>query len=346
MANELYVLGAGASKAARETPLGNELLWNYIAGTNFMTKVQDDGSADNRMDDNKNSTFVQFLEKIETHFPTQKGIVEKFLKRDFEFFMPDIRDKELFADELLRFALRKGDLDFYEIIKRLIYQHLNESHSVMLQPKYDLYEEFAKYLILQSESNVISMNFDTLLYSVSLKGKNYIFDYGFKVGEDHRTIPIDSIAYICKMIKLHGSFDWKYCYKCNKMTLSSPHQRYYDYESERCYSCKTALKPYFIVPFDKKLIEYEKMLFDQAKELISNAQKIHIIGYSFPEYDQDVITLLKNAVNPRSEIIIVDKATESHRNTIMNKMGKIIPNTRISLYLDGFEKYFTEVLSS
>lgn len=342
----LFVLGAGASKAARETPLGNELIWNYIQDTNLFSVINDDGSVDNSMDDDKNEYFEIFLEKIAHYFPQKAYLYTNYKNRRMDLFMPEIEEKALFADELLRFAQKKRDFDFCEVIRRLIYQHINEKHTVIMDPIDDLYDQFTEYLLKNISADVISLNFDTLLREIYIDGHIYTFDYVIPFSEDRRKSSYKNEIHIGKMIKLHGSFDWRYCKTCRKMILTEQFQRYDNYESEKCYICKSVLKPYFIVPYDDNITRINEKLILKAEKLINNASKIIVIGYSFPDYDNDIIDLFSKNVNNKMMLNIIEYADNKETvQRIQRRMQKIFPDKNIQYYFNGFKNWLKKEMT-
>lgn len=341
----LFVLGAGASNAARKTPLGNELIWNYIQDTNLFSVINDDGSVDNSMDDDRNEYFEKFLEKIAHYFPQKAYLYTSYKNRGMDLFIPAIEEKALFTDELLRFAQKKKDYEFYEIIKRLIFQHINETHTVMKEPGYNLYDEFAKHLLNIINADIISLNFDTLLREIFIDGHIYTFDYVIPFSEDHRKSSYENEIHIGKMIKLHGSFDWRYCNVCRKIIITDKFQRYYKYESERCHQCNNLLKPYFIVPYHNNIVKYDELLTNKAKELIKKARKIIVIGYSFPDYDNDIIQLFRENTHKRNINIIEYSNNGRPVRKIIEKMESIFPDGNIEYYWKGFKSWFDEELN-
>lgn len=155
------------------------------------------------------------------------------------------------------------------------------------------------------------------------------------------------------MVKLHGSLDWGICNKCNKLSLYFPHMVAKNYFGEgwppvcRVGKCNGIIEPYIFVPHqDQGDDERINMLWDKAKEVLSQAQKITIIGYSFPEYDQKVIKLFKNSLDKKVEVEIIDYEPNNDRKasrlfSIKEKYKQMVPELQneIRVSLDGFCQY-------
>ena len=85
-------------------------------------------------------------------------------------------------------------------------------------------------------------------------------------------------------------------------------------------------------------------LWQRASQELKDAQRLTIIGYSFPEYDKTVIDLFKSNLNDSVHVTVVDKADPTDRSAevrIKDKYESIFPQLqgRIAVRLDGFEGY-------
>ncbi|MCL2410115.1 MAG: hypothetical protein FWC97_00590 [Treponema sp.] len=142
-----------------------------------------------------------------------------------------------------------------------------------------------------------------------------------------------------KFLKLHGSINWLVCPNCKRI--------YVDYDEdiaiyELCYElsterlCPECIKEFIkdndvprmnsilITPtFIKDLnILQLKNIWHNALIDISEASKIIIIGYSFPEADFEMRYLLKKAINQKTEIEVILHSSDNpleYRKTLVSK---------------------------
>lgn len=225
------------------------------------------------------------------------------------------------------------------LIHYLISKSRNEGEST--------YKEFWKAI---SENNrnvsVVTMNYDTLLdesFDFLYPYKGYI-DYCIELMNYHYPRKIEASGWWdnprepisvwgdtdpkpIKLIKVHGSLNWKYCNCCNQVLLtawdtdidlSSMGFKGYIYascenpESEEfdlvCPLDGNKFDTFIVPPSHIKELSHPVInkLLDEAAIEIRKARKIVFVGYSFPEADVHIKALLKKNLNTDSEIYIVD----------------------------------------
>ncbi len=124
-----------------------------------------------------------------------------------------------------------------------------------------------------------------------------------------------------KLIKIHGSLNWKYCNCCGQVGLTPWQHRinlktdsfesFFKREINTCPFDNNRLLSLIQVPSHLKTTNnfiFNK-LFDEAGYTIRNAKKLVFIGYSFPEADVHIRALVKRNFNPKNEIIVVNKSS-------------------------------------
>lgn len=198
-------------------------------------------------------------------------------------------------------------------------------------------------LIINKNPNtsIITLNYDTLLeqafdhlfkkhgyidYSIPLM--NYeklpqIKQYNFwvnpkepvEVEENENPLPF-------KILKLHGSLNWKYCNCCNQ-TLLTPWDRNIDLnkgkflgytypdKQEYEYICPidgTEFQTLIVPPSYLKILRHPviSQLMTEASREIRNAKKIVFVGYSLSNADIHVKALFKKHVNPDKELVVIN----------------------------------------
>jgi hypothetical protein len=122
-----------------------------------------------------------------------------------------------------------------------------------------------------------------------------------------------------KLIKIHGSLNWKYCNCCAQVGLT-PWNHGINLKKDSFDSFVRGK----ICPFDQNkltsLIQAPShlktnnnfifnKLFDEAGYTLRNAKKLVFIGYSFPEADVHIRALVKRNFNPKNEIIVINKSS-------------------------------------
>lgn len=126
-----------------------------------------------------------------------------------------------------------------------------------------------------------------------------------EVGEERKNI-IPKYIKTFTLNKLHGSFNWFYYGKNpSQIYLSSG----FNVEIEKY--AKEPLIPLIIPPvYDKSSIidmESTRYLWIRARNFLSKARRIYILGYSLPDSDLSVRLMFKNCINKNAKIFIIDK---------------------------------------
>lgn len=197
------------------------------------------------------------------------------------------------------------------------------------------------------------MNYDTCLDDsfAHLFPRNYYLDYSLDLANydhsddvDHRDwwvnprepvlSPESSEPTSIKLIKIHGSLNWKYCDCCNQVLLT-PLNKKLDLgisepsgksrsntggsESQTHYQCRrdgNAYQTLLVPPSHMKDLSHtiHSRLFIEASEELRRASKIVFVGYSLPEADVHVKAIIKKSIRPQTEIVVIDiNETEEFR---------------------------------
>lgn len=341
---EVFVLGAGASYGSARTPLGRDLVWSYHGDCSPWAKWGDNGKRDPDDLAEEEKQFEDlgiFIKSMENEFP---GILEysrfKQSMQTAYAYSPCI-SKEYYIDEVMKVLQDKNDTQNIKLIKQLAVKHIAgiASESAALSP----YDRFAQNLAgrLASEISVISFNFDSLLHEEFKQNNVYkevYFDYllfssapeGRKCYNKKNGIPL---------IKLHGSLDWAFNSKTKEIELL-----HWFIRPDTYYSNNREIEPYIFLPHQVRGSLTEPLWY-RAKEELSQAAKITIIGYSFPAYDQEKVFKLFENVNPRATWEVIDheenpRHKEKRKIEIQNKYQKWFPRIQeLTINVDGFEEY-------
>lgn len=191
-----------------------------------------------------------------------------------------------------------------------------------------------------SNLSVITMNYDTYLDEgfSHMFPRNYYLDYCLDLANydhsddvDHRdwwvnprepVLALESTAPVSiKLIKIHGSLNWKYCDCCNQVLLtpyddklelragdrsqSSPNSMG---SPNRCHRDGNEYQTLLVPPSYMKDLSHtiHSQLFIEASEEIRRAKKIVFVGYSLPVSDVHVKAIIKKSIDPKTEIVVVD----------------------------------------
>lgn len=344
---EVFVFGAGASNDSAKAPLGKDLVWTYYQDCFTFPEIKADGKPDLTEEDISFANLSIFFELVEKVYPNLKGEKKKWeeTRKQNQIYSPPYNlDKRYYVDEMLRILHESKDKRGVELIRSLISEHIGGSS---FDGENLLYKKFVKSLAGKpSESiSIISINFDCLLHE-DFKNKVY-FDY--LIGFDE--IDSNRISYnkqkSIPLIKLNGSLDWAICPKCKKTFLRFPFIVQHSYKNFYCKmteNCGEKLYPLIFLPYEDRDKSIDR-LWNKAKEELRQAQKITIIGYSFPPYDQHIINLFGKYMNTDVLLEIVDLEEEvenkqEREKEIREWLKNIFPNKKdIKLSLDGFREY-------
>jgi hypothetical protein len=340
---QVYVFGAGASKASGNTPLGKRLVWDYHADCHLMAPVDNLDSFLNE-EDEEYANFIEFLRLTSSIFPELNNLLEGWKKRGYSIFHVYNIEKRHYADELLQILHQRDDQPGIELVRKLICEHIVGSS---FDSPNLLYKNFISQILKDrspQQISIISFNFDCLL-SENFESDVY-FDYllDFDWIDSHRkrfyaqTNPI-------KLLKLNGSLDWGICPSCNRLHLYFPPTSKHFYDDKKCsFNCGGFVQPLIVIPHEQ-YGSITEPLWALAKEELEGADIVTIIGYSFPPYDEKVKKLFAESLRLNTKLQIVDcldpkESPNSKRVSIIEKYKCFPPLLKgEDIYLDRFEGY-------
>lgn len=342
---EIFVLGAGASHASGGTPLGKDLVWRYYQDCSLFYQMGSDGKpiSDSIAEDKKYFMDLQkFLcsrQELEKYCDSLKEMMRTGYIWDFNV------GKRYYIDELMKDLQKGNNDDVIKLIKQLTVKHITESRNGRGN---ELYREFGKYLAGRSalDVSVISINFDCLLHE-EFKNNNVYREVYFDYLMDFNNIAHSRKSYNKKngipLLKLNGSLDWAYNLQTNTIQLL-----HWFIRPDVYYSNNNGMEPYIFLPHQTK-DKSMQILWDRAKTELKQASKVTIIGYSFPDYDVDIIKLFQENITSAIELEVVDLGRSlNEQKEIKAKYEKLFPNidiAKVKFCFDGFEGYLNKVKS-
>lgn len=124
-----------------------------------------------------------------------------------------------------------------------------------------------------------------------------------------------------KLLKIHGSLNWKYCDCCGQVGLTpwqhginlktDSFESFYESEITSCPFDRNKLSSLIQVPTHLKTntnFIFNK-LYDEAGYTIRGAKTLVIVGYSFPEADVHIRAMIKRNFGTNNQIIVVNKSS-------------------------------------
>ena len=291
----VIILGAGAS-FADGAPLQKNLINKYF-----------DSISQEKTEESQTELINKYFEMFWgidivsgtedlTSFPTFEdclGILDTAKNRNENFKLNSKEDLNKFRNSLIF------------LIAKTIERELGHGPSVN-------HEQLVKRLIKEGTLNstaFISFNYDIIIDNILTKLrelKDLDLDYGIEFmnfdwekdgNEDSwgKADPNKSLY----LLKIHGSLNWLYCPTCNQIEITPKTKGAVKafVKSEKCKTCKTFMEPIIIPPtyFKDMNNVYLQQIFQKSDQILRNAKRIFICGYSLPEADLHIKYLLKRA---------------------------------------------------
>lgn len=202
------------------------------------------------------------------------------------------------------------------------------------------YDKLIDNVITLTDHNCfISFNYDLFLdKAVSINNHSILGDYNLEfVSVEHfasykRIQNGKRTEKDVDILKLHGSINWARCPVCNEIYLEY-FSRYRSIFEKTCKRCGKRLIPILVPPTLRKQIEEYGIgcLWDRAEEILSMADNIIIIGYSFPDVDTEAKWLFKRSLvkgGKKPTLTLVEPNTDTRKKIIGmfgNTVGEVFP---------------------
>lgn len=189
------------------------------------------------------------------------------------------------------------------------------------------------------EIAVITTNYDTLIDDAfdRIYG-DYLIDYCIDLVNfryPNKITPFDwwvnpnkpltqfghNIPIKTKLIKIHGSLNWKYCSCCAQVGLTpwdhkinlitNSFESFNAVEITTCPFDNNQLSSLIQVPSHIRTNNNHILnkLYDEAGHIIRGAKKLVFIGYSFPEADVHIRSLVRRNFDTKNEVIVINKSS-------------------------------------
>jgi NAD-dependent SIR2 family protein deacetylase len=231
------------------------------------------------------------------------------------------------VEELLAWAEENNDSQLRQALDRVIYKTLELSINSGREGEYE--RLLAKILKAGNKVCLISFNYDFLLdLALGEKARTpkigWTYCVPFNAGVINSPYYQPSADPQIYLLKLHGSLRWLQCLGCGSLQLR--YHMTYDHITSTtwpsCNSCESSsgsfigFKPVLVAPTPVKYFpDALKVAWFSAAECLKKAEKLTVIGYSFPAFDQTARNLfLKNVIVPnllanrRPKLTIVERS--------------------------------------
>jgi len=323
----VIILGAGATKACGG-PLTDEMLPAALNGEmehdDTMTPV-----ADREQLLYLTSQFLTECFNVPTTRPVTKvdcpslPMVLSMLRRSIDLKQP-IGNWQ--GDQLVK-AKRAIEYSIFAVIEAALRRMSSSGrflHQQLLEPLY------ARY----ADVTVVSLNYDVIvdnaMFSLSEAKQNMRPpDYGVSIATPLYNV-FCSHGTFGRLFKIHGSLNWLYCEKCQRLDLfvsrgmrtgKALDELYNSVPFDDAYSCRGTpcrnrpacdgfvspilISPTFVKDYENPHIQ---RVWEQAENAMKQSDRAVFIGYSLPTDDVEVAMLLKRGLNhlPRNRITVVE----------------------------------------
>ncbi|GJQ62893.1 MAG: hypothetical protein SCALA702_19460 [Melioribacteraceae bacterium] len=356
----VFILGAGASHPDG-VPLKKDILPYILSGKN--SEITDSVIG---------KEVIQF-------------ITENF---DFDISLENYPNLEAVFGYLDYFIYNNQSLSSYysqtklQIIREYLIKLVHHAVNLHTDKEHTAYHNFWKRVLYHTRNfSIITLNYDTLLeqafeeyfkttgfidYSIPLMNyekTDVLKNFNFWVNPNQPVIvehEVDPVPF--KILKLHGSLNWKYCNCCNQ-TLLTPWDRHIDLnkgkflgytypENERYeYSCpidntdfQTLIQP----PSYTKVMDQPVLtqLFSEAARELRVARHLVFIGYSFSSSDVHIKALLKKNYKKEINITVVNNRINKKLKSKYAAISKEIKFLEITMEeFISDNRYFNDIFN-
>ena len=358
----VYVLGAGFSREAG-CPLQAEILYRIFSFKIENLSISDDPFNIATYFDHSRRSVLEFIERVFPHGvnPSLEDVYT-LLDQTIEtrcdcapFTWQQLEEVRINLNRTILFIFhwttaRSGSPqhDFYRsIASDLILVRLEQGQKgdpfSIISLNWDSLLEDDLYWCIEQVSGHHLLDIDYCCYTTPMYKGGY-----------HQPSPTQKAIgiYNLKILKLHGSANWLICPNCRRLFTGIGEQRtvWELYLQKRaCPLCQRTeeaakplevkppgpiLEPYFVTPTYLKRFENPHILMTWHNAFIelSEADEIIFIGYSLPESDYHIRTLLRRAIRRERPIHVI----LSEKDGPENVRGKVKNSQVASRYLDFF----------
>lgn len=258
-------------------------------------------------------------------------------------------------------------------IKEYLIKTIHHIVNIHTDKESKVYQKFWETAFHHSDNfSILTLNYDTLLeqafnlwagqkayidyciYLMNYEKREEFNQYNFWINPREPVMVLPNIDPVpIKIIKLHGSLNWKYCSCCNQ-TLLTPWDREidlsrgkftgYTYPDKTKYdfSCPNdgtdfetlIIMPSYVKPLNQPIIS---QLMSEAAREIRSTKKIVFIGYSLSNADLHIRALFKKQITDDVKIFVVNT-----RETEEFKLKYFSLTNNVEFIYASFEKFLSD----
>jgi len=129
--------------------------------------------------------------------------------------------------------------------------------------------------------------------------------------------------------KLHGSLNWGICPVTKEITMYPAFASARVYEEfykgyYKCHNGQHIMQPLLIPPTKSKDIDIPglKLIWEKAAKSLTEAEEIHVIGYSLPEADTGAQELFSENITHKLKRLVLVNPNSSHREKFRTLIGR------------------------
>lgn len=342
----VFILGAGASYSDG-IPLQSEILPIILSGRYSAIATSKIGKlVIEFIKDNFTYSFKQKLfPTLEEIFSYLDFFINQNLDLNIKYKIDDILEVKESLIKLIHYVISRYSREIFDNFEK---------------PKVKNYRKFWKFIKEYNRNiSIITLNYDALLEeSFDFLYPDYglidycihLINYDYPPGMDafnwwdnpREFIPVWGISNTIpiKIIKIHGSLNWKYCGTCHgilltpwdtDIDLNTGKFIRNDYEIDKSYIYRCPidntvfetliLQPSHVKNFENPII---KKIFNEAVSEIKNSKRLIFIGYSFPDADIHIRAILNIASIFHKEIFVIDTNKSKDFKYKFKSLGKNI----------------------
>lgn len=348
MTKKIYILGAGASAEDGLPTMGSlisDCFTIHFGGNHIIGSITEEDELNRfknvfKLMDRWYKTDLEY--QMEEYYKLggivgldifdskkYKDIIEPFFTQLYEIAFGNMKDTKL---------NQKDAECLYEDAKFFFY------HPICgMQQGWDNYKKFVSSISKNTDSTIITFNYDLLLEEAlheTLENQNDLrslpWDYCFQFNNKY-TYTFDGPF---KYLKMHGSFNWIYHRDKNVVDLDDVCKKMHAIKDYYEQNAEILLIP---PTLNKEIsISCLKTIWTVAKQELLKADEVYFIGYSLPKADKDAYNLFKDTLGNREiqKIVIVNSDDNARK-----KISEIVKFKEIE-YHENFKEYLENTSSN